>query len=165
MQSRGSLFLRAAGLCSFSVCDAIGDQLFPEAKQKEGSRQLVLTPKLRHHGAVGARPALQVPLQHLGTKALGEGSLAREVGNATVMLAGGMVPDPRSTIVTGISSGALMATFALLGTAGDDRTLQTLFTNFTASDIFTWRGLLNVVFGANALLYTTPIAYLRPNKV
>ena len=47
------------------------------------------------------------------------------------------VPRPRFTVVTGISTGALQATPAFLGTAQSDAQLTSFFTTSTNSDIYT----------------------------
>jgi hypothetical protein len=67
---------------------------------------------------------------------------------------------PQFDWVTGISTGALIATFAFLGTPEDDQTLKELYTEITQSDIYTKRNLLSVVGGENSMMDTTPMARL-----
>jgi predicted acylesterase/phospholipase RssA len=64
---------------------------------------------------------------------------------------------PQFDLVTGISTGALLATHAFLGTPEDDRTLKRLFTQVERRDIY--RGSLwGALFGGPALNRTDPMA-------
>ena len=66
---------------------------------------------------------------------------------------------PQFDLVTGISTGALLATHAFLGTPEDDRTLKRLYTEIERRDIY--RGsLFGAVFGGPALNRTDPMARL-----
>jgi predicted acylesterase/phospholipase RssA len=67
---------------------------------------------------------------------------------------------PQFDWVTGISTGALIATFAFLGTPDDDQTLRELYTEITQSDIYTQRNFLSLVGGENSLMDTTPMVGL-----
>lgn len=67
---------------------------------------------------------------------------------------------PQFDIVTGVSTGALMATHALLGTPADDEVLEELYTRIDKDDIYRDRGKLAVVLGANSLLDTAPLESL-----
>jgi predicted acylesterase/phospholipase RssA len=58
-----------------------------------------------------------------------------------------------------------MATFAFLGTPEDDRTLQTLYTEITVSDVYKRRSRLSLLTGANSLMDTTPLAGLTEKHV
>lgn len=59
---------------------------------------------------------------------------------------------PEFDVVTGISTGALIATLAFLGSDYDDE-LEDLYTNTTADEIFTSKGVTGL-FGASLLDYT-----------
>lgn len=59
---------------------------------------------------------------------------------------------PEFDIVTGISTGALIATLAFLGADYDDE-LEHLYTELTAADIFLSKGVVGI-FGASLLDYT-----------
>ncbi len=62
---------------------------------------------------------------------------------------------PEFHVVTGISTGALIAPLAFLGPAYDKQ-LRDVYTTITADDVFSNRGLLGVMF-ADALADTTPL--------
>lgn len=62
---------------------------------------------------------------------------------------------PTFKIVTGVSTGALIAPFAFLGPAYDER-LKSLYTNVSLQDIAKERSLLSVVY-ADAMADTTPL--------
>jgi hypothetical protein len=72
---------------------------------------------------------------------------------------------PRFDIVTGISTGALLSTFAFLGTPEDDQTLKELFTGITKEDIYTSKGIVNVLAGGSSFYDTTPFARLLEKHV
>ena len=64
---------------------------------------------------------------------------------------------PKFDIVTGVSTGALLATHAFLGTPADDATLEDLFTGIRASDIYVKKGMLGLLWGRNAIYDTAPL--------
>src|SRR5262249_24711471 len=75
---------------------------------------------------------------------------------------------PAFKLVTGVSTGALIAPFAFLGSAYDDR-LRTLYTSVSLHDIAKKRSLLSVLYG-DAMADTTPLQnlvkkYLTQNVV
>lgn len=65
---------------------------------------------------------------------------------------------PSFKLVTGVSTGAMIAPFAFLGPAYDDR-LRAMFTQINANDVYTERGLYGVLFG-DSLADTTPLFHL-----
>jgi len=67
---------------------------------------------------------------------------------------------PEFDIVTGVSTGALLATHAFLGTPADDAVLEELFTGVTSGNIYKRRGWLGVLGGADSLLKTDPLKAL-----
>jgi predicted acylesterase/phospholipase RssA len=68
---------------------------------------------------------------------------------------------PTFDLVTGISSGALIATFAYLGEPRDDETLKELYTGITQSDIYDSDDLAErVLFGGSSLMDTAPMKRL-----
>ena len=67
---------------------------------------------------------------------------------------------PEFDVVTGVSTGALLATHAFLGTPADDAVLEELFTGVTSDDIYKERSLLSLVGGATSLLETDPLEAL-----
>ena len=56
-----------------------------------------------------------------------------------------------------LSTGALLATHALLGTPEDDAKLEAMFTQVTKEDIYTPRSLLDIISGTDSLMDTTPL--------
>jgi len=62
--------------------------------------------------------------------------------------------------VGGVSTGALLATHALLGTPADDAKLEQMYTQITKDDIYQKRGLINIVSGADSLRDTAPLREL-----
>ncbi len=64
---------------------------------------------------------------------------------------------PEFDIVTGVSTGALLATHAFLGTPSDDAVLKELFTTMSASDVYTNKKLLSLLWGKNAIYDTSPL--------
>ncbi len=64
---------------------------------------------------------------------------------------------PQFDAVGGVSTGALLATHALLGTPEDDAKLEAMFTQVTKEDIYTPRSLLDIVSGTDSLMDTTPL--------
>ncbi|MBI2253175.1 MAG: patatin-like phospholipase family protein [Proteobacteria bacterium] len=63
---------------------------------------------------------------------------------------------PQFDIVGGVSTGALLATHAFLGTPADDATLEEMYTQVTNADIYTDRGILSLL-SADSLKDTTPL--------
>jgi predicted acylesterase/phospholipase RssA len=73
---------------------------------------------------------------------------------------------PQFDIVTGVSTGALLASHAFLGTPEDDAVLEEIFTTITASDIYTDnKRLLSLLFGRNAIYDTSPLQALLDKYV
>jgi predicted acylesterase/phospholipase RssA len=66
---------------------------------------------------------------------------------------------PEFDMVTGVSTGALLATQAFLGTPADDAVLEEIFTGVTQEDIYT-RRILGTAFGAPSVFDTTPLRNL-----
>jgi predicted acylesterase/phospholipase RssA len=64
---------------------------------------------------------------------------------------------PEFDAVGGVSTGALLATHALLGTEADDATLEEMYTQITKDDIYKSRGLMSIVSGTDALRDTAPL--------
>lgn len=67
---------------------------------------------------------------------------------------------PQFDIVGGVSTGALLATHALLGTPADDATLEELYTGISRQDIFADRGVFGVLSGTDSLKDTAPLRAL-----
>ena len=63
---------------------------------------------------------------------------------------------PQFDIVGGVSTGALLATHAFLGTPADDATLEEMYTKITNADIYTDRGIFSLL-SADSLKDTTPL--------
>ena len=70
---------------------------------------------------------------------------------------------PTFKLVTGVSTGALIAPFAFLGPAYDEK-LKTIYTSISLKDIATERWVFDVVFG-DAMADTTPLAELVKKSV
>lgn len=70
---------------------------------------------------------------------------------------------PQFDLVTGISAGALIAPFAFLGRAYDDK-LAGLFTSYSADQIYQ-ANILSGLFGGNALADSAPLASLIEHYV
>ena len=64
---------------------------------------------------------------------------------------------PEFDIVTGVSTGALLATHTFLGTPADDVVLEEMFTTIHASDIYKKRGMIGLIFGSNSVYDTSPL--------
>ena len=64
---------------------------------------------------------------------------------------------PSFDLVAGVSTGALMATHAFLGTAADDAILEEMYTQVTQKDIYESRSLFALAFGADSLKDTAPL--------
>ena len=67
---------------------------------------------------------------------------------------------PQFDIVGGVSTGALLATHALLGTPADDAQLEEMYTQITKKDIHNERGIFSLAFGADSLSDTAPLRSL-----
>ena len=67
---------------------------------------------------------------------------------------------PQFDIVGGVSTGALLATHALLGTPDDDAHLEEMYTQVTKKDIYRDRSIFSLVFGADSLSDTAPLRAL-----
>jgi hypothetical protein len=67
---------------------------------------------------------------------------------------------PEFDIVGGVSTGALLATHALLGTPADDAQLEEMYTQITKKDVYIDRPLLSLAFGADSLADTAPLRAL-----
>ena len=72
---------------------------------------------------------------------------------------------PAFDIVTGVSTGALVATHAFLGTPADDATLEEIFTGIRAEDIYVKKGLLGLLWGRNAIYDTAPLQALLDKHI
>jgi hypothetical protein len=67
---------------------------------------------------------------------------------------------PEFDVVGGVSTGALLATHALLGTPADDAILEELYTGVTKDDIYTGRGITGLLSGTDSLKDTAPLRAL-----
>jgi hypothetical protein len=67
---------------------------------------------------------------------------------------------PEFDIVGGVSTGALLATHALLGTAADDAKLEEMYTQITKDNIYTKRRIASLLSGADSLRDTAPLEVL-----
>src|SRR4051794_15285754 len=67
---------------------------------------------------------------------------------------------PQFDVVGGVSTGALLATHALLGTPADDAQLEEMYTQITKKNIHNERGIFSLAFGADSLSDTTPLRAL-----
>jgi hypothetical protein len=63
---------------------------------------------------------------------------------------------PQFDVVGGVSTGALLATHAFLGTPADDATLEEMYTKITSADIYTDRGIFSLLY-ADSLKDTAPL--------
>jgi hypothetical protein len=63
---------------------------------------------------------------------------------------------PQFDIVGGVSTGALLATHAFLGTPADDAILEEMYTQVTSADIYTDRGIFSLL-SADSLKDTAPL--------
>jgi len=65
---------------------------------------------------------------------------------------------PELDVVTGVSTGALLATHAFLGTPADDAVLEEIFTTISARNIYADnKRLLSLLWGRNAVFDTSPL--------
>ena len=67
---------------------------------------------------------------------------------------------PEFDMVGGVSTGALLATHALLGTPADDALLEEMYTQITKKDIYKERGIFDILGGADSLSDTEPLRML-----
>jgi len=67
---------------------------------------------------------------------------------------------PQFDVVGGVSTGALLATHALLGTPADDAVLEQMYTQITKGDIYKDRGVFRLLFGTSSLADTAPLREL-----
>jgi len=72
---------------------------------------------------------------------------------------------PELDIVTGVSTGALLATHALLGTPADDAVLEAMYTQVTKNDIFEGRTIFRLLSGADSLKDTAPLRSLIAHHI
>ena len=71
---------------------------------------------------------------------------------------------PKFKLVTGISTGALTAPFAFLGPEYDE-VLKNFYTTISTPDVYTERPKLGLLFGADSLADTAPLARLIAQSV
>jgi hypothetical protein len=64
---------------------------------------------------------------------------------------------PQFDVVGGVSTGALLATHALLGTPADDAILEEMYTKITKENIYKDKGLLSILSGTDSLKDTAPL--------
>ena len=64
---------------------------------------------------------------------------------------------PEFDVVGGVSTGALLATHALLGTPADDAKLEDMYTRVTKEDIYAGRGITGLLSGTDSLKDTAPL--------
>jgi hypothetical protein len=67
---------------------------------------------------------------------------------------------PQFDVVGGVSTGALLATHALLGTPADDAQLEEMYTKITRKNIHNERGIFSLALGADSLSDTAPLRAL-----
>lgn len=67
---------------------------------------------------------------------------------------------PEFDVVGGVSTGALLATHALLGTTTDDAELEKMYTQIDKDDIYKRRSVFNILTGTDALRDTSPLQAL-----
>jgi len=67
---------------------------------------------------------------------------------------------PEFDMVGGVSTGALLATHALLGTPADDAQLVEMYTQIAKKDVHNERGVVSLAFGADSLSDTAPLRAL-----
>ncbi len=65
---------------------------------------------------------------------------------------------PEFDVVGGVSTGALLATHALLGTPADDAKLEEMYTQITRDNIYRERPVLDLVSGTDSLRDTSPLS-------
>ncbi len=64
---------------------------------------------------------------------------------------------PEFDVVGGVSTGALLATHAFLGTPADDVMLEEMYTQVTNADIYNERGVFDLLSGTDSLRDTAPL--------
>ncbi len=64
---------------------------------------------------------------------------------------------PEFDVVGGVSTGALLATHALLGTPADDEKLVEMYTKVTKENIYTDKGIIDLLSGTDSLRDTAPM--------
>ncbi len=67
---------------------------------------------------------------------------------------------PEFDVVGGVSTGALLATHALLGTPADDEKLVEMYTKVTKENIYTDKGIIDLLSGTDSLRDTAPLREL-----
>ena len=67
---------------------------------------------------------------------------------------------PEFDVVGGVSTGALLATHAFLGTPADDLKLEEMYTQVTKDNIYEDRGLFSLLSGSDSLRDTAPLRAL-----
>ena len=67
---------------------------------------------------------------------------------------------PEFDIVGGVSTGALLATHALLGTPADDAQLEEMYTQIAKKDVYIERSIFALASGADSLADTAPLRAL-----
>ncbi|MEO0649465.1 MAG: patatin-like phospholipase family protein [Planctomycetota bacterium] len=67
---------------------------------------------------------------------------------------------PRFDAVSGVSTGALLATHALLGTPEDDVALERMYTEVERKDIYKQRSVFGLLSGTDSLMDTAPLRQL-----
>jgi len=67
---------------------------------------------------------------------------------------------PQFDMVGGVSTGALLATHAMLGTPADDAQLEEMYTKITKRDVHVERGFFSLASGADSLSDTAPLRAL-----
>jgi hypothetical protein len=67
---------------------------------------------------------------------------------------------PAFDVVGGVSTGALLATHALLGTPSDDAILEELYTGISKDEVYMGRGITGLLSGADSLKDTAPLRAL-----
>ncbi len=72
---------------------------------------------------------------------------------------------PNFDAVGGVSTGALLATHALLGTPADDAKLEEMYMQITKEDIYKDRGIIDLLSGADSLKDTAPLRELIAKHV
>ena len=72
---------------------------------------------------------------------------------------------PQFDAVGGVSTGALLATHAFLGTPADDTVLEQMYTQITKRDIYNDRGLFSLALGSDSLADTAPLRALLAKYV
>lgn len=72
---------------------------------------------------------------------------------------------PEFDLVGGVSTGALLATHAFLGTPEDDKKLEEMYLGITQKDIFKDRGVFTLLSGADSLKDTAPLRALLAKHI